>query len=53
MECKGGHGTAKRGEEEVVDVLRKEKFKLLPLTETKLKGNEVSWSGMNGIIAGV
>ena len=32
---------------------RKEKFELLPLTETKLKGNgEVSLCGVKGIIAG-
>ena len=41
-------------EEEVVDDFRKGKFKLLVLTEMKLKGNgEVSWYGVNGIIAGV
>ena len=46
------NGTVKR--EEVVDVFRKEKFELLALTETKLKENgEVSWWGVNGIIADV
>ena len=40
--------------EEVVDVFRKGKFELIALAETKLKGNgEVSWCGVNGIIAGV
>ena len=38
----------------MIDVFRKGKFKLLALTETKLKGNgEVSWYGVNGIIANV
>ena len=38
----------------MVDIFRKGKFKLLALTETKLKGNgEVSLCGVNGIIAGV
>ena len=37
-----------------MDVFRKGKFELLALMETKLKGNaEVSWCGVNGIIAGV
>ena len=37
-----------------MDVFREEKFELLVLTETKLKGNgEVSWCGVNGIIADV
>ena len=37
----------------MVDIY-KEKFELLALTETKLKGNgEVSWCGVNDIIAGV
>ena len=37
-----------------MDVFRKGKFELLALTETKLKGNgEVSWCGVNGIIAGI
>ena len=37
--------------EEVMDVLRKEKFESLTFTETKLKGNgEVSWCEVNGII---
>ena len=36
-----------------MDVFRNGKSELLPLTETKLKGNgEVSWCGVNGIIAG-
>ena len=40
--------------EEVVDVFREGKLELLPLTETKLKGNgDVSWCGVNGIISGV
>ena len=44
--------TAKR--EEVVDVFREGKLKLLSLTETKLKGDgEVSWCGVNIIIANV
>ena len=39
---------------EVADVYRKEKFELLDFTEVKLKGNgEISWCGVNGIIAGV
>ena len=38
----------------MVDVFREGKFKLLDLTETKLKRNgEVSWWGVNVIIAGV
>ena len=46
---RGINGTAKR--KEVVDHFIKGKFKLLTLTETKLKGNEeVSWCGVNGII---
>ena len=49
---RGINGTAKR--EEVVDVFREGKLQLLALTETKLKGKgEVSWSGVNGIIASV
>ena len=49
---RGINGTAKK--EEVVDVFRKGKFELLARTETKLKGNgEVSWYGLNVIIAGV
>ena len=49
---RGINGTAKR--EELVDLFRKGKFEMLGLTETKLKGNgEVSWCGVNGIIAGV
>ena len=38
----------------MVDVFKEGKFELLALTETKFKGNgEVSWFGVNGIIAGV
>ena len=49
---RGINGTGKR--EEVIFVFRKRKFELLILTKTKLKGNgEVSWCGINGIIAGV
>ena len=49
---RGINETAKR--EEVVDVFRKGKLELLALTEKKLKGNgEVSWCGINGIIAGI
>ena len=49
---RGINGTGKR--EEVIFVFRKRKFELLVLTKTKLKGNgEVSWCGINGIIAGV
>ena len=52
MVCKNNKWDCK--EEEVVDVFRKEKFELLALTETKLKENgEVSWWGINGIIADV
>ena len=37
-----------------MDVFRKEKFELLTLMETKLKGNgKVSWCGVNGITANV
>ena len=37
-----------------MDVFRERKFELLPLTETKSKGNgKVSWCGVNGIITGV
>ena len=40
--------------EELVDIFKKEKFELLALMETKLKGKgEVSWPGVNVIIAGV
>ena len=36
-----------------MDVFREGKFELLALTEMKLKGDgEVSWYGVNGIIAG-
>ena len=49
---RGINGTEKR--EKAVDVFRKGKFELLALNEAKLKGNgEVSWCGVNGIIAGV
>ena len=49
---RGINGTAQI--EEVVDIFREGKFKLLALTETKLKGNrEVSWFGVNVIITGV
>ena len=38
----------------MVDVFRKGEFELLSLTEKMLKGNrEVSWCGINDIIAGV
>ena len=38
----------------MVDTFKERKFELLALTETKLKGNgEVSWCGVNGIMAGV
>ena len=38
----------------MVDVFRIGKFELLAMTETKLKGDgEVSWCGVNGIVAGV
>ena len=37
-----------------MDIFKKRKFELLALTETKQKGNgEVSWCGVNGIIASV
>ena len=37
-----------------MDVFREGKFKLFALMEMKLKGNrEVSWHGVNGIIASV
>ena len=37
-----------------MDIFREGKFKFLAMTETKLKGNgEVSWCGVNGIIADV
>ena len=40
--------------EKVVDIFKKVKFKLLALTETKLKGKgKISWSGVNVIFAGV
>ena len=48
----GINGIVKR--EEVVDAFRKGKFDSFALTKTKLKGNrEVSWCGVNDIIAGV
>ena len=38
----------------MVDIFKEGKVKFLALMETKLKGNgEVSWCGVNGIIAGV
>ena len=38
----------------MVDVFRRGKFKLLAMTESKLKRNgEVSWCGINDIIPGV
>ena len=44
-DCKEGGGSR---------CLRKAKFELLALTATKLKGNgEVSWCGINSIIAGI
>ena len=37
-----------------MDVSKEGNFELLPLMETKLKGKgEVSWCGVNSIIAGV
>ena len=49
---RGINDAAKR--EELVDVFRKGKFELLGLMETKLSRNgEVSWWGVNGLIAGV
>ena len=40
--------------EEVAEIFKKGKFKLLALTETKLKTKgEVSWSGVNVIFASV
>ena len=49
---RGINGNAKR--EERVDVFKEGKFELLALTKTKLKGKgEVSWCGVNDIIAGV
>ena len=48
---RGINGIAKR--EEVVDVFREKKFVMLALTKTELKGKrEVSWCGVNAIIAG-
>ena len=50
MECKGN----KLKREEMVDVFREGKFRLLALMEIKFKGNgEVSLCGIKGIIAGV
>ena len=38
----------------MVNIFKELKFELLTLMETKLKGKgEVSWYGVNGIIAGV
>ena len=38
----------------MLDIFREGKFDLLALTYKKLKGNgDVSWCGVNGIIAGV
>ena len=49
---RGINGTAKR--EEVIEVFKEEKLKLLALMETKLKGKgELSWCRVNGFIAGV
>ena len=46
MDIRGINGTAKR--EEVVDIFREGKFELLPLMETKLKGNgDISWCGVS------
>ena len=48
---RGVNDTTRR--EEVIDI-KKEKFELLALTETKLKGKgEVSWSRVNVIFAAV
>ena len=50
MECKRYNGAAKS--EEMVDVFRMGKFELFVLTEKTLEGSgEVSWCGVNGIIA--
>ena len=44
------NGIAKRVK--VLNVCKEGNFELLAMTETKLKGNgEVSWCGVNGIIA--
>ena len=52
IDARGKNETTKR--EEVVYVFREGKIELLALTETKWKGEgEVSWRGINGIIAGV
>ena len=49
---RGINDTTKR--EEVSDVFREGKLKLLALFETKLKGSrEISWYGVNGVISGV
>ena len=46
------NGAAKR--EEMVDIFSEGKLKFLVLMKIKLKGNrEVSWCGVNGIIASV
>ena len=43
--------TTKR--DDLVDIFKKGKFKLLALTETRLKGKgEVSWGGVNVIFTG-
>ena len=52
MNVRGINDTTKK--EKVVDIFKKEKFELLALTETKLKGKgEVSWVKVSGIISGV
>ena len=52
LRVKGINGTAKR--EEVVEIFKERKFKLLALMDTRLKGKEdVSWYGVNGIIASI
>ena len=49
---RGINVTVKR--EEVVDIFKEGKLELLALMEMKLKGNgEVSWCGVNGIVAEV
>ena len=52
MECYSNKWDCEQGRG--MDIFRKGKFELVVLTKTKLKGNgEVSWCGVNGIIAGV
>ena len=52
MNVRGINGTAKR--EDVVDVFKEGRFELFALKESKLKGKgEVTWCGVNGIIADV